>query len=186
MNATILKGSEESIKFLLDAINSALIIILATSLYVDCLPAPVIRAMEIISKERRLTKENERQRMMAIINCGFPEPHHNSTAIEICRIFAKKSGFRWLGGLSLGSGGAIAGKKLTETVRVGRHAIRALDITATALAGNKPIPAEAVSLMAKPSIPTWLYRAVGNYGWRRQAKLSETTGKLYQRPYDKP
>ena len=123
--------------------------------------------------------------MAVILNCGFPESQHNDTAIEICRIFAEKSEFHWLGGLSLGGGGGITGKKLTEAGRMARHAINALDMTATAFADNQSIPAEAVSVMAKPSIPKWLYKAVGNHGWKRQAKKLGTMGKLYQCPYDK-
>jgi len=32
------------------------------------------------------------------------------------------------------------------------------------------IPSAAQALLAKPFIPGWLYRAMGAYGWKQQAK----------------
>jgi hypothetical protein len=60
---------------------------------------------------------------------------------------------------------------------------QALDLAAKALAQGMAIPGEARALLAKPFIPDWLYRAVGVYGWRQQAKQYGAENVLKRRPY---
>ena len=52
----------------------------------------------------------------ALANCGFPEAHHNRTALEICAQFAAAAGMTWAGGLALGAGGAVHGQPLSATL----------------------------------------------------------------------
>ena len=175
--------SEEGIEALLAASDRADVVVLATPLYVDSLPSLVIRALELIAAHRQGGAAPQAQRLVALLNCGFPEAEHNDTALAICRQFAHEAGFEWAGGLALGGGEAIGGRPLAELGGMMRHAVQALDLAAEAIAADRPLPVDAVEKMAKPFIPAWAYTLMGGFGWRRQAKKHGAQKKLYARPY---
>ena len=60
---------------------------------------------------------------------------------------------------------------------------RSLGMAAEALAAGKPVPPEAIALMAKPVIPPWLYLLMGTFGWRQQAKKYDAQAQMNARPY---
>ncbi|MEA3239605.1 MAG: NAD(P)H-dependent oxidoreductase, partial [Candidatus Bipolaricaulota bacterium] len=131
--------SDEGRAALLEAVKTADLIILSFPLYVDSLPAPVIRAMELIA-ERRLDKKT---RLAVIANCGFPEAQHNNVAMDICQRFAHASGLEWAGGLALGMGGAVSSQRLKEQGGMVGKIIKSLDLTVDAFVNNKSMPDEA-------------------------------------------
>ena len=165
---------------MLEAVDAADLLVFSFPLYVDSLPAAVIRGMELIAERRRAVPK--KQRMLAIVQCGFPEAHQNDTALAICRRFASEAGLEWAGGLSLGMGGAIGGKPLGERGGMARRMVRALHLTADALADGQPAPEEARALMARRMMPTWLYLWIGNRMWKSMAR-KRGVKDLYARPF---
>ena len=176
--------SEEKIEDILSKIDGSDLLLLAFPLYIDSLPRPVIRLLELIT-EHRSTPPWEKPKIAVICNCGFPESAHNALAIHMCQMFATGAGMGWLGGLPLGGGSAIAGRSLTELGGLVRNVRKALDIAAAALATGEAVPKEAVELLAKPMIPRWLYLLIGNHSWNRTARKNGVKGQLYNRPYAK-
>ncbi len=176
-------NKDKTCKDLLASVANADIVVLAFPLYVDSLPSMLIRCLELIAQDRKSTPVQKKQRLTAIVNCGFPEAKHNNTAISICRCFAREAKFEWAGGLALGGGEAISGKPLVEVKGMARNVIKSLKLAATALTEGKPIPPEAIDLMSKPLIPARLYTLIGNIGWRRRAKKYNEHKNLYNRPY---
>ena len=168
---------------LLSSVQEADIIIFSFPIYVDCLPAPVIKAMELIGESRRTGKNEKKQGMLSITNCGFPEALHNHTAVKICRSFAKKNGFDWLGGFFMGCGPAINGKPVDQMGGMTRNIVKALDMAAEAITKEEEIPSEAFELMSRKMMPRFLYTAAGNAGWKAQAKKFKSKGDLYEKPY---
>ena len=124
-----------------------------------------------------------RPAFVAICQSGFPEVDHNEVAVEICRNFAQDAGFEWAGGLILAAGGMVGGQPLRKLQGMMRSAVKALDLTAEALAAGRPVPDEAVQLMAKPPIPKIGYRFMANWGWRSQFKKRGRGGSLKDQPY---
>ncbi len=169
---------------LLAATDQVDIVVLAFPTYIDSLPASVTKALELVAKHR-LGRGNRQQRLLAIANCGFPEAHHNNTALDICRLFAWDAVFSWSGGLSLGGGEALDGQPLGEAGGRARNATRALDLAAEALATGEAVPEKAVELMAKPIIPHWMYTFIGQFGWKRRARKFGTRKKLQDRPFQR-
>ena len=172
---------------LIRSVAQANLVVLAFPLYVDCLPYPMIRTLEIIAAQplkRASVKGQNKQRLVAMVSCGFPEAFHNDTALAICRQFARETGRHWAGGLALGSGGVIDGQPLAEIKRLARKVIRALDMAAEALACNRDIPPEAVALMSKPLIPKRLYRLVASLKFLNQAIRHRQFRRLWRRPFD--
>lgn len=181
--------SQERMKSLLEAVDAADLVLLAFPLYVDSLPAPTIEALERIAAHRASSVGTNlplthRQLFAAIANCGFPEAHHNEPALAICANFAHKAGFNWAGSLALGAGeGMIHGTPLNELDGRVIPLKKALDVAAEALAQGQPVPEAAQELWAKPFIPGWMYRLMGVYGWRQQAKQYGMERNLKRQPY---
>jgi hypothetical protein len=178
-------NSEDSVRELLFEVDSADIVIFALPPYVDSLPSPVVKAMELIADHRKKMTHGYSPRLLTIVNCGFPEAHHNDVAIAICRRFAQETGLRWAGGLGLGGGQAIKGQRLDRRgglVRI-RNIKKSLDLAAAAILEGRDVPEEAVQLMAKPLISTWMYILIGEFGWRRQAERNGGGKELHARPY---
>ncbi|MFX1567581.1 MAG: hypothetical protein ACFFCV_04345 [Promethearchaeota archaeon] len=178
-----LVNREEKLQELFHMIEKVDWIILTFPLYVDSLPAPVIKAMELIQENRTYRENKNSPNLITIANSGFPEASQNYTALKICKIFSQDCEFTWKGGVAVGGGGAINGAPLLEKGGMVRNVIKGLDIIAEALNDDKEIPQEAVDLLAKKFIPTSLYRKFGNLGWRAQAKKYGVKQKIRDTPY---
>lgn len=178
---TVLR-SPEKMQALFDAVDAADLVTLAFPLYVDSLPAPVIQSLERIAAHRQ-SRETRRQLFTAIANCGFPEAHHNATALAICETFARQASFEWAGSLALGGGPMVNGAPLAQ---LGGQTIlirKALDLAAAALAQGQAIPQAAQDIMAKPVIPHWVYSLMAWFGWHQGAKPYGAEKLLKRQPY---
>ncbi len=178
--------TEGRTKVLLDVVNQVDFIVIAFPLYLDCLPYSVIKMMEIVAQNRRNRKISMTQRLVCIVNNGFPEPHQTDTAIAICMQFAKEAGFDWAGSLKLGGGEAIQGRPLNKVKGMARNVIKSLNIAATALSLGDPVPQDAKALMAKKMVPYFIYRWLGKMHWKRDAKKHEVHKKMDSRPFQHP
>ena len=83
----------------------------------------------------------------------------------------------------MGGGGLIDARPLAERSGPLRFVVRALKCGAAELAEGRPLPAEAVRLMAKPTIPALAYRLIANRGWRHELKRRGATEPLDARPF---
>ena len=175
--------SQEGIEELLHLVGISDLVVLTFPLYVDSLPAPVIKAMEIITRHRREAADAKNQKFIAISNSGFPEAHQNLIALEICRCFAQRSGFEWAGGLALGMGPAIRRKPLNELGGMVRNVKKALDVTALALSEGRIIPEEATKHMTKSILPGRLYTWMGNRLWKYEAKKNGVIDGIREKPH---
>jgi len=174
--------SEEGTRRLLDAVDASDLVVFAFPVYVDSLPAPLTRLLERIAEHRTLVAPAETPRLAVIVQCGFPESHQCDTAVDICRLFAERTGMRWAGALAMGMGGSVGGdfRKLPGG---GRNILQAIDMTSKSLANGGDIPEEATTLFAKPLMPRWMYTLVGNLGWRMQMRKNKARRPLTYRPY---
>jgi hypothetical protein len=179
--------SNEAIEELLAAVASAGLVVLSFPLYVDSLPGPATRALELIGARRGAEGDAAvaavAPAFVAICQSGFPEASHSAVAIEICRNFADSAGLEWAGSLVMPEGGMLNGRPMSKVKGMMRSAVAALDLAAEALAAGRPVPDEAVQLMAKPPIPRFGYRFMANWGWRSQAKKEAAGTPLDAQPY---
>ncbi len=157
------------------------LLILSFPLYIDCLPAPLISLLQEIAAQRKNAAARKPQRLVAIVNNGFPEATQNVTALAICRQFALEAGLEWAGGLSFGGGGVINGAALERVGFPARNIKKALDLVAGDLLAGNAVSGQAVELMAKPSVPRWLFLLVGNRRWNMMAKQNGVQDSLYDR-----
>lgn len=167
---------------LLDAVDACDIFVLAFPLYVDTLPSLATQALETIALRRSEELNARRPWFLAIANSGFPEAEHNDVALAICGQFADIAKMRWAGGLALGAGGAVNGGAIRDRSMT-HNVARSLDLTAMALAADRPAPVDAINLMRRPLMPERLYLFMGNLGWHRMAQLNGVWRRLGDRPF---
>ncbi len=180
---TALKSEEHKARMLRSVRHSELVI-MAFPLYVDTLPALLIRAMEDVADCFKGETASQNPRLVCIVNCGFPESKQNDTALAICRQFTLETGFEWAGGLQLGAGEAISGRPLSAVKGLARNVIKSLQLTAEALVAGRPVPQKAKDLMARPLVPKWMYSVFGERRWRQDAKRHGALHHLDDRPYE--
>lgn len=192
--------SAEDRRLLLEAVDKAGIFIVAFPLYVDQLPAPLIEALELIAVRKAEAGAGTAAdtaadaagnalrppKIVAVVQCGFPESHQNRHAVDIVRRFAAEAGFHWGGALSMGMGGAIAGRSLEDAGGMVRKTVEALERTADALLRGADVPKKAEALMAKSFIPKWLYILFGDRGMKKAAKKRGVHKRMRDRPYAPP
>ena len=176
---------KDDVEGLFAKVNDADIVIVSAPLYVDSLPSPLIKAFELIGKNRKGMLSFKKQRFISIVNNGFPESFHSNTALKICKIFADNAGFQWLGGLAIGCSPAINGMPIKNLGGMTRNIVKSLDITIDKIAKNESIPLEAINLVSKEIIPSWLYTLIANRGWKIQARKFNAHKSLYIKPYIK-
>jgi hypothetical protein len=171
---------DPDLRRLASALQEVDVVALATPLYVDSLPGPVTRALEVLARQRAgLGRPGPR--FLAIVNSGFPESVHNDTALAICRLFAAETGLDWIGGLALGGGGMLAGKPLAEQGGRTARVVRSLALTADAIARGLPVPCEAQRI--EPPIPAWLYRFLADLTFLNEGRKHKTLSRMGDRPY---
>lgn len=183
-----LRSSEERHRLYRFA-DEADLVIVSFPLYVDQLPAPLVQTLELLA-DRRAGAQGATpwpgplaQRLVAIVQCGFYEDHQNRTAVAVMRQFAKEAGFAWAGALTMGAGGALAGKSLDKAGGMARNAVKALDLAAASLAAGGNVPEEAAALMARPIMARWLYHLAANWGFKRLINKHGVRKRTYDRPY---
>lgn len=186
---------------LCSAVDRADTILTAFPLYVDTLPFLVTKAFEVIARHRETVHIRQPKNILAIVNNGYPEAHHNTVALSICRNFALELGMTWIGGLAMGGGeGLLSGQPVasfTGLRGVKRPPLyyinRALNITAAALAEGCPVPEKAIQLIAKKPVPfipydlwRWIYIKTANRVWKKEAvKNGLKENALLDKPYAK-
>lgn len=176
-------ADEKKMAELLVAVDVCDLLVAAFPLYVDQLPAPLIDLLLRIGERRQGRQGEARQALAAIVNCGFPETEHCRPAGEIVRTFASQAGFRFLGCLALGMGGAIGNRPLAKAGGVVRHQVKALQQAADFLGKGEEIPTEVIALMGKAMMPRWFYNWMADRGWKRTAKKHGSYGRLHDTPY---
>ena len=175
--------TENGMDTLFRSVEQADIVILASPLYADSHHSGVIAALELMREQLMAQPRTRRQKVMAISNCGFPESWHNDLSLAISKRFALECGFEWAGGLALGGGESIGGRPLQEAGGLVRNVKKSLELSADALAKGENLPEQAITLMARPLIPSWLYLLFGNIGWFWKARKLGCREGLAGRPY---
>lgn len=177
-------ADEKRMAELLAAVDMCSLLAVSFPLYVDHLPAPLIELLRQVADRRSGRAGEGRQSLAAVVQCGFPETAHCLPAGDILRLFAAQTGFRFLGCLACGMGGAVGNRPLAKAGGIVRHQRRALDEAAAFLAEDKEIPEAVIARMGKAMMPRWFYNFMADRGWKRQADKLHTGKNLRDRPYE--
>lgn len=167
---------------LVTAVAAADLLLVATPLYFDSLPALVLAALEAILTAREAAPARPSLAVAGLLNSGFPEAHHSSVAVAQLALFTRAAGARWAGALQLGGGGVINGQPLAQAGHVVQHLLPALEKTAGALAHGDAIPITARETFRQPLMPVPLYMAAGDAGWLWTAAHAGALTRLWAKP----
>ena len=167
---------------LLGAVDAADLLAFSFPLYVDSLPSPLTRLLELVAGRRAGAAKTGSPRLAVIVQCGFPESHQCDTAVGICRLFAERTGMHWSGALAMGMGGSLE-RGFGKLPGRGANILRALDMASESLAKGGDIPGDATTLFATPLMPRWIYTLFGNVGWRVQMRKNRASRPLTHRPH---
>ena len=152
-------------------------LVLCMPLYVDGLPAQVIRLMETFRREYRGGKA----RIYLLANMGLYESKQLKNLFEAVRQWCTEMDFEYCGGLGISAGellGTLIGQKPFDKSS-NKKAIEGINRLAKAI--NHEIKME--DIFAEPHhFPRWLYIAIANTNWNRLAKKAGIKPKeLYKR-----
>lgn len=158
------------------SIMEADILLVVFPLYVDSLPAPLIKALQRIEKAKLTVSNNPM--VFAVSNCGFFEATQTKLALKMIRAFAHKVGFSYGYGLGIGAGPmlAVTNKGPTANITV------ALKNLARELSQGDH--RERPDVFLSPKIPPYLYKLAAHSGWYRSARKSSQRKQLAAKPHE--
>ena len=161
--------SEKDIETLRDRIQKTSITGIVFPLYVDAVPGPLVQTLKRIS-HNPLPSQGQQNKMFAIVNSGFPEPHQSQVAVQIIKQFTKECNATFLGGLKIGGGGIVGGSPIDQIKNRSKRLVLALDATIESIDKDQKLSDKALQLLSKPVFPKRIYTFFGNLGWKRRAK----------------
>lgn len=179
-----------------ESIREADVLLLAFPLYIDGIPARLVRFLgqyERFLRDRFAERNSERasvpeqrvaeQRVFAVGNCGFFEGAQNRWALEMIEHFCASTGLRWCGGVGIGTGEMVrALKNVPSEARVRKPITNAL--TALARVIDDPGGALTTNIYTQHALGWHLYKWLGQYGWRRQLRKNGLRWRdLHARPF---
>jgi len=156
------------------------VLMLVFPLYVDSLHASLIELLKRI--EISANNRANLPRVYTIVNCGFFESSQTALALEIVEHFANRAGLPWGYGLGVGGGPILSG--LGESWEKGPAAIvhQALLALSAAMRENR----SGQNAFVSPKFPRFLYKAMGNYGFRYEARRNKIRNLRLQPYKEKP
>ncbi len=174
--------SDEMLREFVEEVRACDLLLVASPVYIDALPALVTKAFEAIADDRADAAMQSPLTVAMLLNCGFPESRHAAVARTIGALFAKQIGARWAGALQLGGGGVVHGQSLDEAGGVVSHVPPLLDEAAASLASGRAIAPQTIESFGRQLMPTALYMAAGDAGWIWTAAHEGALTKLWHRP----
>ena len=172
-----LKNHMDDMTSLVRELEETETLVLCMPLYVDGLPAQVIRLMETFRREYRGGKA----RIYLLANMGLYESKQLKNLFEAVRQWCTEMDFEYCGGLGISAGellGTLIGQKPFDKSS-NKKAIEGIARLAKAI--NHEVKMK--DIYAEPHhFPRWLYIAIANTNWNRLAKKAGIKPKdLYQR-----
>ncbi|MCL2337041.1 MAG: NAD(P)H-dependent oxidoreductase [Firmicutes bacterium] len=164
----------------LTEILNARVLLIVFPLYVDSLPAPLIRVLNLL-EEAAPKMAGQLPRLYGVCNCGFFEAEHNRLALEILENFAHCAGMGWGYGVGVGGGGFIAAQ--SKKMATGGPAFNVYSALRELCAAIQDGKTRQQNVLVRPKIPRFLYQLGAHFGWRQMAKKYGATAFLQAKPH---
>lgn len=159
---------------LLQAVGGCKAIVFAFPLYVDGIPANLLRQLQQVCPA--LAQAAPQAKVYALVNNGFYEGQQNALALEMMQHFAQAAGLTWGQGIGIGAGGMI------QNAPIGVGPLARLGKTLAVLADTILQGRSEATITIAPNFPRFLYTQAAHLGWRSQAKQNGLRqSELYQR-----
>ncbi len=149
------------------------VFVLCFPLYFDSLPYPLLSTLELLANQ---AQSFVGRKMISIIHCGLPEAEHCNNALAICKNFAEKMQFNFVGSAVFPDTGSIDGSAVDKHTRITSNLDRL--ITSTCIHENNE---NAVELIGKPSMHPLFFRIFGNVIMKYFARKNKAN--IFQKVY---
>ena len=171
--------SPEAVSKTVAGILNADVLLVVFPLYVDSLPAPLIKLLTLL--EQAAKASSPLPKVYAICNCGFYEAEHTRLALRMVRHFARSAGLTWGYGIGVGCGGFVYATRNNMGKGPAANVYTALCALGEAIRNSKVEAHDDV--FVTPGIPRFLYKLGGHMGWRQTARKNGVQRKLGDRPH---
>jgi len=143
-------------------------LVIAAPLYVDGLPAQMLRLMEELYEKRGAVKEG--LRVYVLSNLGFYESVQIKTLLDIVKNWCKRMDFVYGGGLAVGAGGMMSAFR---SIPLGAGPNKALGRDLKKLAVAIRTGGEMGNIFSQPSfLPRFIYMQAAHTLFRRTGKAN--------------
>ena len=144
------------------------VLVLAVPLYVDGLPAQVIRLMETMA-----TRPKSSGMIYVLTNMGLYESSQLVNLFSAVKEWSDLMGFTYSGGLGISCGELVGGLMQVLPFRAGptRRVALAMDRLADAIAHREIID----DIYESPRFPRWAYLSIANNNWNKTARQNGLT-----------
>ena len=170
---------QESISAAMADILNANVLLIVFPLYIDSLPAPVVKVLTLL--EREAVKEGgQPPKVYSVCNCGFYEAENNRLALDIIRNFCVSAGLPWGYGIGIGAGGSI--QSLSPNMSGGPMAnvYAALCELVESIRNHRSLQKNQ---FLTPEIPRSVYLSEANKAWEQAADKYGKKASLRARPH---
>ena len=174
--------SDETLAAFVADLRTQQLLIIASPVYIDSLPALVTRTLEAIVADRATLVNPPPLTVAMVLNCGFPEARHTSVARTIGALFARTARARWAGALQLGGGALIHGEELDSVARLAAHLVPLLDDAAASLAEGRSIPPETREEFRAQLISSDRFLDAGDAAWLWTVRHESALTRHWTRP----
>ena len=165
----------------LSNILKADVLLFVFPLYIDSLPAPLIKLLTMIENEA-MNVNGKDPIVYAICNCGFFEAEHNRVALDTVKNFSAHVGMSWGYGISIGGGAIVA----SQSKNISPKGSAANVYTALCEFGKDmgSDHKEKPNVFIDPTMPRFLYKLGGNLGWYHMAIKHRSIRSLKAKPHN--
>lgn len=159
---------------LLHAVHGCGAIVFAFPLYVDGIPANLLRQLEQICPA--IAQAAPQAKVYALVNNGFYDGCQNAPALEMMQHFTQEAGLIWGQGIGIGAGGMV------HSAPIGAGPLTRLGQTLHTLADTILQGRSAENVTLDPNFPRFLYIQAAHMNWRLQARKNGLKKReLYKR-----
>ena len=168
-------GSRDDIRRILEADT----VLFVFPLYVDSLPAPLLKLLTMLEKEAH-HHPVKNTRVYAVCHSGFYDAHQNKDALDTVSHFCKRMNFQWQYGLGIGAGVFLG----SPNPSLSKGPAAPVNKTVKDMAGHIAKNANPVdNVFITPAMPRNMYFFFGNLGWAYSAWSNKVLGKIRAEPF---
>jgi len=165
----------------LSNILKADVLLFVFPLYIDSLPAPLIKFLTMIENEA-MNVNGKCPIVYAICNCGFFEAEHNRIALDTVKNFSAHLGMSWGYGIGIGGGTVIVSQSKNISPKgSAANVYTALYELGKDMGGDHR---EKSNVFIDPTMPRFLYKLGGNLGWYQMAIKYGSIRSLKAKPHN--
>lgn len=161
---TVLLSAKDNSEDVYTRLNACDAVVIVFPIYADALPSHLLRFLMGWEAYRKAHGGGE-SKVYAVSHAGFYDGIQCRWSLDIIRNFCARAGLAWCGGVGMG-GAAVMGETGIPNSML-RPLCEAVSVLAQMAKGGK---VQGENRFVSVGMSRWLYKAMGNLGWKNGAK----------------